>query len=209
VEGSQPIPEELWRVIRELMLGNCRTGLARLRELVAEDEARQSHAKGRQIMRVEEVFRKEARNEPWPSMPPGDRIHWRGVLGGLLNELPLARVIEDLQATAAGKKSLIYYLSSAGGTRASRWEMLLCRFREEEWQQEKAREKQQANEFFRHFGNQTPLPEAMLPEWVRRLKIERQAIEIEMSGEISLARRHECSERAAEIEAALIHHGYG
>ncbi|MDD5089059.1 MAG: hypothetical protein PHI18_09735 [bacterium] len=207
------IPEPVWAVIRALMLGQTRTGLARLREIAAEDEFRLTHARRNQIARVEAVFQREAKRSAWPAdLSSADLIHWRGTLGGLLGELPLARVIDDLQATAQGKQSLIYYLSSEGGKRASRWEMLLCEHREKEWQEAKVHEGQMAKRRMAELmGGHTgpPLPETMLPEWVQRLRLEKRVLMTEMEGEIPNERRRECSERAAEIEAALIHHGHG
>ncbi|MDD5088703.1 MAG: hypothetical protein PHI18_07895 [bacterium] len=110
VKFQRRIPDAVWAVIRELMLGQTRTALARLKEIAAEEEFRLSHARRNQIARVEAVFRVEAGRPAWPAdLSPSDLIHWRGTLGGLLAELPLGRVIEDLTATA----------QSGGGNAAS------------------------------------------------------------------------------------------
>ncbi len=165
------VPAAILRCFRLLLDGHTRAAEAVLREYHYEKSYWAQHRQAGAVARVEAVFRQCAGTEPWPSdLSDQHRQFWRLKLAGLLVELPVALVIDDLKATAAGKGSLIYYMSSDRGTRASRWEMLLCDHREAEWQKVKQEEKEAAKSF--DLGG---LAKKVDPDWVKearmRLKI--------------------------------------
>ena len=85
------------------------------------------------------------------------------MLGGILHSWPLKFAIEDLNATARDKRNLLYYLTAEKGQRASRWDMKLCDHREAKWQEEKSRERLEAQEFF---GDMDLPVNKVKPEWV-------------------------------------------
>jgi hypothetical protein len=200
------------RAIRHLCEGEIRAAEIELRELIAEESFWAQSSKSRQISRVEEVFRALTRRSPWPeNFRAAERIYWRGRLGGILMGVPLGRLIDDLKATAAGRQNLLYYLISEGGTRASRWEMLLCQCREQEWRREK---QQEARDAARFFGENAGRGSARLcgttgtlndeADWVNDLRQELRLVEFKLQRKIGTGREQKDLElRRQRIEQAL------
>lgn len=202
--AASPMTDALWEIVKLLVLGQVREGEVKLRELLAGQDIYYRHRHGQQIVRVEQYFRDVNGRSPWPlDMTPQDRQYWQGKLGGLLSELPLARILADLKANP-GKQNLVYFLSTDRGARASRWEMLLVTHREEAWQAAKTKEKQDAARFF----GQDPLPvQPVQAEWIDKLALELRAVEFALTlKELPADRRREYEERRGRIRAVFEKH---
>lgn len=204
---GERISEAVWRIIELLLAEQLAEAEIRLREELATIEYASLHRQGRAIARVEQVFTGLAKRDAWPEdFSRGELIHWRGKIGVILAVVPLPRVIADLKATAAGKRNLLYYLSAEKGQRASRWEMLLCDVREEQWKEEKRQEAEDARRFFA--GGEVDPPQAVEPDWVRRLKTERTMLEREADASPAPGRRREIEERIEQIRGILKARGF-
>lgn len=146
---SPPLAGEVVRVVELLLSGQVRAAEVLLREWLASQDYLLAHSRSVQIRRVESYFREQSGKPPWPAdFSSGDLIHWRGQLGGILSDVPLARLLDDLKGSARGRQNLLYYLSAEKGKRASRWEMLLCDYRVERWEAAKKQERADAEKFF-------------------------------------------------------------
>lgn len=164
----------LRQVIELLLLGRPLEAEAKLRELNAARRHVLQHRHQQQIGRIEQYFRQHAGREPWPeNFQPGQLIHFREVLGGLLDTVPLKLLLEDLKTECGDKQSLLYFLSTDQGKRASRWEMLAVLERERQIEAEKQKFRQEAVAAYeRIFGAAGPVK----PSWVVKLEDERKQI---------------------------------
>ena len=161
-------------IIELLLLGRPLEAEARLRELNAARRHGLQHRHKFQIERIESYFRQHAGRDPWPAnFQPGQLIHFREVLGGLLDTVPLKLLLEDLKAECGDKQSLLYFLSTEQGKRASRWEMLAvdCRERQIEAERQKFR-REAVLAYERIFGAEGPVK----PSWVVKLEDEAKQI---------------------------------
>lgn len=189
-------------VIELLLLGHTLEAEAKLRELNAARRHGKQHRHGVQIARIEQYFRQTAGREPWPAdFKPGQLIHFRELLGGLLDEMPLRQLLEDLKAEAVGKQSLLYFLSTDQGRRASRWEMLLCDWRERQLAEDKARWHAEAVAAYEQLF--PTIGELGRPSWVIRLEDELKQLEHLLPLTTDSAARREMQQRGGVIRAAL------
>ena len=202
--GRPEIPEAIWEVVELLISGEYPTAEIKLREIVQSDDFRRVQSHSKQIGRIEQVFQQTAKRSPWPAdFARRDLIYWRARIAAVLAAgLPLARVIDDLTQTAAGKRNLLYYLSAEKGQRASRWEMLWCDYRDEQAEKERLREAEDARRFFAQ-GDVDPPVRTAEPDWVARLKNEREMLARELDTQPAPARRREIDERIRMIGAVL------
>ena len=173
------------------------------------------HSHAKQIQRVEQVFSQISGRPPWPQDATTQQLNsWRGIIGGILHEWPLAKAIDDLNATAREVRDLRYYIISDGGERASRWDMALCTHREIEWQKRKSEEAQQAREFFEGAPIQTPpYPPVngggMEPEWVQRTRKEIEIYEgILTQPDVAPADARNWKEEVEKRQMSLAQHGF-
>lgn len=205
------ISEGIWRIMELVIEGRLAEAEVRLREELASVEYHAMHAQGRAISRIEQVYGQITKRDPWPAdFRPSERIHWRGKLGIILSVVPLPRLLEDLSKTALPTRNLLYYLSAERGKRASRWEMLLCTVREEQHTKDKEQERKDAERFFAAGQVALPAVKRAEPDWVARLKVEREMLARELLAQPApaLQRRREIAQRQEQIGEILAARGY-
>ncbi len=195
--GDAAIREVIWELLRlETFAAE-----ARLREINAARRHGLQHRHGQQIRRIEEYFERCAGRGAWPAdFQPGQLIHFREVLGGLLSMAPLRIYLDDLKADAGVRRSLLYYLSTEQGKRASRWEMLALAHKQTEYESEKARWAEEAKSAFaRIFGDEG----SGKPAWVQRLEDEARQLEHLLPLTVGDAERAEMRQRLGFIKRRL------
>lgn len=194
------------RVLELVLLGLTVEAEAALRELNAARRHGLNHRHSQQIRRIEEYFRQHAGRPAWPeNFQPGQLIHFRDILGGLLECAPLRVYLEDLKAECGDKQSLLYFVSTEQGKRASRWEMLALRHREEQHEQEKQRFAAEATEAYARLF--PVVAELGKPSWVVKLEDEAKRLErlLPLLKAEETAMKMEMRERLGMIRSRLAH----
>lgn len=154
---TDPIALKYAATIEAMLKSDFVTAIAQLRWLdTREGKWRHRHQYLNAIGRIEAVFSKTYRCDPWPKEWPLHVVHqWENEVGYHVHRLGVATLIDDLrQARSAGLKprTLIYFLRSHDEHRreqSSRWEMLLVARMEEEWQEAKRQEAEAAKDLER------------------------------------------------------------
>ncbi len=164
------------QVLELVLLDRTFEAEAALRELNAARRHGLNHRHRQQIERIEQYFQQVSGRPAWPgNFQPGQLIHFRDVLGQLCECVPLAKLLDDLKAEAGGRNSLLYFISTEQGKRASRWEMLALKEKEEQHERDKLKwQAESVAAYERLFGKTGP---AEIPSWVVLLEDERRRIE--------------------------------
>lgn len=193
--------DQIKRVIELLLLADSFQAEAVLREVNAARRHGLNHRHGTQIQRIEGYFREHSGRPPWPTdFQPGQLIHFREVLGGLLECAPLKTYLEDLKATCHERNSLLYYLSTEQGKRASRWEMLALDHKLAQHEAQKQKFALEAKEaYLKLFGTQVPGKQA----WVVKLEDELKQVEHLLPLTQDESKKREMRERAEFIRQRI------
>jgi len=105
-------------------------------------------------------------------------IHWDGVIAGFVELMGVGLLIEDLKQGAAGKRNILYFLSSDKGARPSRWDLALTRYQEALRIRQKEKMQREDEDAMKKLGD--ILGEFNLkaeePDWVTKMKQEREEI---------------------------------
>lgn len=195
--GDDPIREILLR----LLLHDTFAAEALLRDYNAARRHGLNHRHGQQIRRLEQYFSQHAGRPAWPpGFQPGQLIHFREILGGLLTMAPLKIFLEDLKGEAGLRQNLLYFLSTEQGKRASRWEMLALDHKRGQYEQDKARWAKESREAYdRMFGAEV----SGQPSWITRLADEARQLEHLLPLVTEDSARAEMRQRLGQIQRRL------